>query len=152
MKTMQSAEDCMRKDILAYVSYPPRVQGACFPYLQYEVMNNGEIAEIPAEIFPQTGAIVVPFRDQLNATEVRETFGNIVVLRINRDSPDENTFMEDQAGSPEQIPCLSLSIRRFRRARAHFHEIIYARIVIASRSNRHFEVNAFFFISSLRAS
>ena len=99
MKTMQSAEDCMRKDILAYVSYPPRVQGACFPYLQYEVMNNGEIAEIPAEIFPQTGAIVVPFRDQLNATEVRETFGNIVVLRINRDSPDENTFMEDQAGS-----------------------------------------------------
>lgn len=95
MRVITTAEDCMRKDMLAYVSYPPRGQGACFPYLRY-VIDGDEVCQIDSQAFPETGAMVVPFYDNLSADEVRDSYGDIVVVRLNGDEPSVNDERADQ--------------------------------------------------------
>lgn len=98
MRVITSAEKCMRKDMLAYVSYPPRKQGACFPYLRF-VIDGDEVCQIDPQAFPETGAMVVPFYDNLTADEVRDFYGDLVVVRLNGDEPSENDERADQTSS-----------------------------------------------------
>ena len=91
MESISNAVDCMRSDLLAWVHYGFRDPGSvyyCFPYPQYASTAKGFKAISP-EAFPNRGAFVA-LLNRTSASELQKQCGEIVVVRINRDEPDEN--------------------------------------------------------------
>ena len=91
MQSITSAIDCMRSDPLAWVYYGFRDPGSvfyCFPYPQYASTEN-DFKAISSEAFPNRGAFVA-LLNRTSASELQKQCGEIVVVRINRDEPDEN--------------------------------------------------------------
>lgn len=101
MEPITNAVDCMRNDLLAWVHYGFRDPGSvyyCFPYPQYASTEQGFKA-IESEAFPNRGAFVA-LLNRTSAAELQRQCGEIVVVRINRDEPDENP---DYAGPFDPI-------------------------------------------------
>ncbi len=91
MESISNAVDCMRSDLLAWVHYGFRDPGSvyyCFPYPQYASTAKGFKAISP-EAFQNRGAFVA-LLNRTSASELQKQCGEIVVVRINRDEPDEN--------------------------------------------------------------
>lgn len=91
MESISNAVDCMRSDLLAWVHYGFRDPGSvyyCFPYPQYASTAKGFKAISP-KAFPNRGAFVA-LLNRTSASELQKQCGEIVVVRINRDEPDEN--------------------------------------------------------------
>ena len=91
MESISNAADCMRSDLLAWVHYgfqDPSSVYYCFPYPQYASSERGFKAVNP-EAFPNRGAFVA-LLNRTSAAELQRQCGEIVVVRINRDEPDEN--------------------------------------------------------------
>lgn len=91
MKSITNAIDCMRSDLLAWVHYGFRDPSSvyyCFPYPQY-ASTEKDFKAISSEAFPNRGAFVA-LLNRTSASELQKQCGEIVVVRINRDEPDEN--------------------------------------------------------------
>lgn len=91
MKSITNAVDCMCSDLLAWVHYGFRDTDSvyyCFPYPQYASTETGFNAISP-KAFPNRGAFVA-LLNRTSASELQKQCGEIVVVRINGDKPDEN--------------------------------------------------------------
>lgn len=91
MESISNAIECMHKDLLAWVHYGFRDPGSvnyCFPYPQYASSEQG-FKSIGADAFPNRGAFVA-LLNRTSAAELQKRCGEIVVVRINQDEPDEN--------------------------------------------------------------
>ncbi len=91
MKSITNAVDCMRSDLLSWIHYGFRDPSSvyyCFPYPQYASTEKDFVA-ISSEAFPNRGAFVA-LLNRTTASELQKQCGDIVVVRINKDEPDEN--------------------------------------------------------------
>ena len=91
METISNAIDCMRHDLLAWVHYGFRdtdTNNYCFPYPRYASTESGFKA-IDPKAFPNRGGFVA-LLNRTSAAEIRRQCGDIVVVRINSDEPEEN--------------------------------------------------------------
>ena len=91
MESITNAVDCMHHDLLAWVHYGFRDTSLiyyCFPYPQYASTERG-FKSISPDAFPNRGGFVA-LLNRTSAAEIRRQCGDVVVVRINRDEPDEN--------------------------------------------------------------
>lgn len=91
MESISNAVDCMRSDLLAWVHYgfrDPNSVNYCFPYPQY-ASTERDFKAISSDAFPNRGAFVA-LLNRISAADLQQQCGEIVVVRINRDEPDEN--------------------------------------------------------------
>lgn len=90
MEQVTSIDECVRKDLLAWVGYSPSGrETACFPRPQYRI-DGASLSEVDPSIFPDVGGIVALLADGAGSDEVRSKYGEVVVLRFNNHGPELN--------------------------------------------------------------
>ncbi len=92
MDRITSIDDCVRRDLLAWVAYP--FGKACFPRPQYRV-DGKRLVPIDPSVFPDIGSLAGLIMGGEDATSVKERFGELVVMRINTSSDLENPAYPD---------------------------------------------------------
>ena len=92
METIRSAEQCVRAEMLAWVSYPDEGR-KCFVYPQYLLDSHGW-KDIDGSAFPNNGGFLGVLTGSAQLSEIHELFGQIVVARVNADRFDQNLYYE----------------------------------------------------------
>lgn len=82
-------DKCIHRDLLTYVSYPA-FKGAsrCFSYPQF-LVQDGTFTLLENSAFPDNGCLPMVV-SSATPHEMQERFGNIVIMRVNDESPSRN--------------------------------------------------------------
>lgn len=95
MELVTSVEDCVGKDLLAWVGYSRSGrETACFPRPQFR-MDGGSLSRIDPSVFPDVGGIVALLTDGVDSDTVRSRFGEVVIMRFNNYGPEINPAYKD---------------------------------------------------------
>ena len=89
METIRRAEQCVRADMIAWVSYPAYGSRICLVYPRYLFDSDGW-KTIDANAFPNDGSILGSIRGGVQQSEIQNEYGSIVVARANVDQFNEN--------------------------------------------------------------
>ncbi len=97
MKSITSADECLRKDLLAWVFYPYSLTDTvCFPYPRYCIDEKGLIP-IEASAFPDVGNVAGLIIGGGNAGDVKSRFGDVSIIRLNAEVIRENPRSDNRS-------------------------------------------------------
>ena len=84
-------QDCMGKEMLAFVHYPPAgTSSRCFTYPQY-LVEGGRLKPIVANAFPDVGCLPASISSGETPSELARRFGGIAIVTLNQE-PQSNIF------------------------------------------------------------
>lgn len=92
-----SFQECVRRDLLTYVSYPS-FKGAtrCFAYPQF-LVEDEMLTLLEDSAFPDNGCLPM-VTSRTTPHELLDMFGNVVVMRVNDEHPGRNrNYPESEA-------------------------------------------------------
>lgn len=97
MKPIASTDECLRRDLLAWVFYPYNDnETICFPYPRYLIDEKGLIP-INETVFPDVGNIAGLITAGNGAGDVKSRFGEVSVICLNTDEIQENPRTENKS-------------------------------------------------------
>ena len=84
---ISETRDALRKDILAYVSYP-RTSSRCFVVPQY-VVDGLDFTPIANSAFPDNGSFSLAVSGGRSVLDIEDSYGSVVVLTLNMNYEDD---------------------------------------------------------------
>lgn len=88
METIERAEQCAQREMIAWISYPA-YKKFCFVYPRYLLDQEGWKA-ISAAAFPNNGSFFGAITGGPDSSEIQNTYGSIVVAKVNTDQFSQN--------------------------------------------------------------
>lgn len=94
METIRKADQCVEAEMIAWISYPA-YKKFCFVYPRY-LADSGKWKVIDAKAFPNNGSFFGAITGGPNSSEIQNTYGSIVVVKVNADHFSENNRYDPQ--------------------------------------------------------
>lgn len=92
MQVIETAEQCTKCDMLAWVHYP--YNGiSCYVYPRY-LFDDGQWVRIDETVFPNAGAFQGIISNNDTPKELEEQYGRFVVARVNLDDFEKNYYYD----------------------------------------------------------
>lgn len=82
-------DSCVHHELLAYVKYPYQATSSrCFAYPQY-LLDDNNLSRLKESAFPDVGCLPMAIASA-TPSQLKKLYGDVVVMILNTDSPDEN--------------------------------------------------------------
>lgn len=84
--SVETVEDCLKKDLLTYVTYAAGKR--CFSFPQF-CFDKSVVKKLAPSVFPDRGCLPMAIAD-MDSYGLRDKYGEIVVMNVNRSDIQEN--------------------------------------------------------------
>ncbi len=95
---IEEMHECLRKDLLAYVTYGGR---RCFSFPQY-CFDKDVVSPLGVSVFPERGHLPMTNSSDLDASSMSEKFGEVVVMSVNS-SDIKTNYGYENGTSPDVL-------------------------------------------------